>query len=93
MEKRNVVVTFQASPEGKAILGDVLGSASSLTFLDEAPAGQRAAALERADVLLIWRLAREIQPEDEHHRSDAATFLNQGESRCPSITERISLHR
>ena len=35
MDKQNIVVTYNASPEQKALLLEVLGSLATLTFLNE----------------------------------------------------------
>jgi hypothetical protein len=60
MDKQNIVVTYNASPEQKALLLEVLGSLATLTFLNEIQSAQREQTLERADVLLSWNFPREI---------------------------------
>jgi phosphoglycerate dehydrogenase-like enzyme len=45
----------------------VLGSAASLTFLDEIAPSQRNEILERAHILLAWNFPREISPQDYPH--------------------------
>ncbi|HLI09133.1 MAG TPA: 2-hydroxyacid dehydrogenase [Ktedonobacteraceae bacterium] len=60
MDKPNIVVTFQAPQEMKALLQELLGSAGTLIFLDEVPPAQRRETLEHADVLLAWNFPREI---------------------------------
>src|SRR5713101_3036079 len=67
MEKQNIVVAYQASPEQKALFQQMLGSEATLTFLGEIPPAQRKQVLERAHILLAWNLPREIKPEDYPH--------------------------
>ena len=67
MEKPNIVVTYQASPEQKALLQQMLGNEASLTFLDEIPSAQREQVLERTHILLSWNFPREIGQEDYPH--------------------------
>src|SRR5213082_1841387 len=67
MDKQNIVVTFNASPEQKELLLEILGSEASLTFLKEIPAEQREQSLEHADILLSWNFPREIRPQDYPH--------------------------
>ena len=67
MDKQNIVVTFKAPPEEKALLLEMLASEASLTFLGEIPPAQREQVLERATILLTWNFAREIQPQDYPH--------------------------
>src|SRR5690349_11189247 len=67
MNKQNIVVTFDAPPEQKALLLEVLGSEASLAFLKELPSTQRERALQEANVLLTWNFPREIQPGDYPH--------------------------
>src|SRR6266480_2885673 len=64
MDKQNIVVTYNASPEQKALLLEVLGSLATLTFLNEIQSAQREQTLERADVLLSWNFPREILPRE-----------------------------
>jgi phosphoglycerate dehydrogenase-like enzyme len=64
MNKQNIVVTFNASPEQKALLLEVLGSEASLIFFNEIPSSGRERALQEANVLLSWNFPREIQPQD-----------------------------
>ena len=64
MDKPNIVVTFQAPPEIKALLQNLLGDAGNLIFLAELPPEQRDKTLEHADVLLSWNLPREISPQE-----------------------------
>src|SRR5207245_9253690 len=66
MNKQNIVVTYNAQPEQKALLLEVLGSAASLIFFNELPSAQRERALQEANVLLSWNFPREIQPQDYH---------------------------
>ena len=64
MDKQHIVVTFNASPEEKAPLLEVLGSEAYLTFLNEIPPEQREQALQEANLLLSWNFPREIPPQD-----------------------------
>ena len=85
MEKQNIVVTFHASPEQKAVVLEVLGNDASLTFLDEVPPGRRTQVLESADVLLAWNLRREIPQEDYPHlrRARFLQVLSAGVNHLP----------
>jgi phosphoglycerate dehydrogenase-like enzyme len=67
MDKPNIVVTFNATPEQQALLLDVLRGVASLTFLTELAPTQRVQALEEATILLSWNFPREIQPQDYPH--------------------------
>src|SRR5258708_28604811 len=64
MDKQNIVVTFNTSPEEKALFRELLGSDASLTFLDEIPPMKREQVLEGATILLSWNFPREIGQED-----------------------------
>jgi hypothetical protein len=44
------VVTYNVSPEDKALFLEVLGSYATLTYLNEIPAAQREQSLERANM-------------------------------------------
>ena len=74
MDKQNIVVTFNASPEQKELLLEILGSEASLTFLKEVPAEQREQSLEHATILLSWNFPREISPQ-EYPRLQQVTFI------------------
>ncbi|MFL5587199.1 MAG: 2-hydroxyacid dehydrogenase [Ktedonobacteraceae bacterium] len=74
MDKQNIVVTFNASPEQKELLLEVLGSEASLTFLKEIPAEQREQSLEHANILLSWNFPREIPPQ-EYPKLQQVTFI------------------
>lgn len=63
MNKQHIVVTFDAPPEQKALLLEVLGSEASLTFFNELPTAQRERALQEANMLLSWNFPREISPQ------------------------------
>ncbi len=63
MNKQNIVITFDAPPEQKALLLEVLGSEASLTFFKELPPAQREQALQKANMLLSWNFPREISPQ------------------------------
>ena len=67
MDKPNIVVTYNASTEQKALLLEMLGSEASLTFLNELAPAQREQSLEHATVLLSWNFPREILPQDYPH--------------------------
>ena len=67
MNKQHIVVTFDAPPQQKALLLELLGSEASLTFFNELPSAQRERALQEANVLLSWNFPREIQPADYPH--------------------------
>jgi len=64
MDKQNIVVTFNASPEQKALVLEVLGSEVSLTFLHDIAPTQREQVLREAAILLSWNFPREILPQD-----------------------------
>jgi phosphoglycerate dehydrogenase-like enzyme len=64
MDRPNIVVTFKASSEEKALFQELLGKDAILTFLDEIPPAQRKETLEHADVLLSLNVPREIQPQE-----------------------------
>src|SRR5260370_25131093 len=64
MNKQNIVVTFNAQPEQKALLLEVLGSEASLIFFNELPSSGRDRTLQEANLLLSWNFPREIQPQD-----------------------------
>src|SRR5437016_635846 len=74
MDKQNIVVTYNASPEQKALLLEVLGSLATLTFLNKIQSAQREQTLERADVLLSWNFPREILPH-EYPRLQHVKFI------------------
>jgi phosphoglycerate dehydrogenase-like enzyme len=67
MQRQHVVVTYNASPEQKALLLELLGSEATLTYFKELPTAQREQALQEANVLLSWNFPREIQPQDYPH--------------------------
>ena len=52
MAKPDIVVTFQAPPDIKALLQSLLGNDGRLIFLAELPSEQREETLEHADILL-----------------------------------------
>lgn len=64
MDRHQIVITFKASFEQKALFQELLGSKSTLTFLNEIPSTQRRETLEHADVILSWILPLEIRPEE-----------------------------
>jgi phosphoglycerate dehydrogenase-like enzyme len=64
MDKQQVLISFNASPEVKALFSEILDSDAVLTFLDEIPSEQRPAALQSARILLTWNFPREIAPQE-----------------------------
>ena len=60
MDKQNIVVTYNASTEEKALFLEILGSNASLTCLNEIPLTQREQSLEDATILLSWNFPQEI---------------------------------
>lgn len=74
MDKPNIVVTYNASTEQKALLLEMLGSEASLTFLNELAPAQREQSLEHATVLLSWNFPREILPQD-YPRLQQVSFI------------------
>ncbi len=64
MDKQNIVVTYNPTPEEKALFLEMLGGAASLTFLTEIPPAQRERSLENATALLSWNFPREILPQE-----------------------------
>jgi glycerate dehydrogenase len=64
MDKQNIVVTYNPTPEEKALFLEMLGGAASLTFLTEIPPAQREKSLENATALLSWNFPREILPQE-----------------------------
>ncbi len=64
MAKPDIVVTFQAPPDIKALLQSLLGNDGRLIFLAELPSEQREETLEHADILLSWNFPREISPQE-----------------------------
>lgn len=64
MARPNIVVTFQAPPEMKTLLQNLLGGAGNLIFLTGLPQEQHEETLEHADVLLSWNFPREISPRE-----------------------------
>ncbi len=74
MDKQNIVVTYIALPEEKALFLEVLGSEDSLTFLNDISPAQRQQALEHAHILLSWNFPREILPQ-EYSRLQHVAFI------------------
>src|SRR5260370_36749242 len=74
MDKQNIVVTYNASPEQKALFLEVLGSFATLTYLNEIPPAQREQSLEHANILLSWNFPREVLPQ-KYPRLQQATFI------------------
>lgn len=67
MDAHNIVVTYNATSEEKALFQEILGEIASLTFLNEISSEQRAQALMDATVLLSWNFPQEI-PTQEYSR-------------------------
>src|SRR5579864_8579011 len=74
MDKQNIVVTYNASPEEKALFLEVLGSFATLTYLNEIPPAQREQSLEHANILLSWNFPREVLPQ-EYSRLQHVAFI------------------
>lgn len=74
MDKQNIVVTYNASPEDKALFLEILGSFATLTYLNEISAAQREQSLERANILISWNFPREVLPQ-EYPRLQQVTFI------------------
>src|SRR6266699_775636 len=73
MDKQNIVVTYNVSPEDKALFLEVLGSFATLTYLNEISPAQRTQSLEGANILLSWNFPREVLPQ-EYPRLQQVTF-------------------
>jgi glycerate dehydrogenase len=74
MDKQNIVVTYNALPEEKALFLEVLGSEASLTFLNDISPAQHQQSLEHAHILLSWNFPREILPQ-EYSRLQHVAFI------------------
>src|SRR5437879_913813 len=74
MDKQNIVVTYNASPEDKALFLEVLGSFATLTYLNEISPAQREQSLERANILISWNFPREVLPQ-EYPRLQQVKFI------------------
>ena len=74
MDKQSIVVTYNASPEDKALFLEILGSFTTLTYLNEILPAQREQSLERANVLISWNFPREVLPH-EYPRLQQVTFI------------------
>lgn len=61
---KNIIVTYNPTPEEKALFLEVLGRHAILTFLNDIPPAQRAQSLEDASVLLSWNFPQEILSEE-----------------------------
>jgi len=64
MDKQNIVVTYNASSEQKALVLAMLGSEASLIFLHDIAPALREQVLREATILLSWNFPREILPQD-----------------------------
>src|SRR6266536_1127219 len=92
MNKQHIVVTFDAPPQQKALLLELLGSEASLTFFNELPSAQRERALQEANVLLSWNFPREIQTADYPHLQQVSfiQLLSAGADHMPRSEEHTS---
>jgi phosphoglycerate dehydrogenase-like enzyme len=61
---KNIIVTYNPTPEEKSLFLEVLGRQAILTFLNEIPPAQRAQSLENASGLLSWNFPQEILSEE-----------------------------
>jgi phosphoglycerate dehydrogenase-like enzyme len=59
-----LVVTFEVSPQGRAIIAKELGDAGEAVYLSETGAGGRAAVLRGAVALLAYNTAVELTPDE-----------------------------
>jgi phosphoglycerate dehydrogenase-like enzyme len=74
MDKQNIVVTYNATIEEKALFLEVLGNLATVAFLNEVPPAQREQSLEDATMLLSWNFPREILPQ-EYTRLQHVSFI------------------
>src|SRR5258706_3470119 len=74
MDKQNIVVTYNASPEDKALFLEIPGSFATLSYLNEISPAQREQSLERANILISWNFPREVLPQ-EYPRLQQVTFI------------------
>jgi len=63
-ERAAVLVAFAADGESRAALDEVLGDVAEVAYLPELDGARRAGALRRADALLAWQIATELEHED-----------------------------
>lgn len=61
---KNIIVTYNATAEEKALFFEALGSHATLTFLNDIPLAQQAQSLENASVLLSWNFPQEVLSEE-----------------------------
>src|SRR5436190_21018611 len=92
MDKPNIVVTYNATPEQQALLLEVLGGVASLTFLTELASIQREQAMEEATILLSWNFPREIQSQD-YPRLRRVLFIQLLSSGCAHIPVSVQAPR
>lgn len=71
---QNVVVTYNATHEEKALFFEILGSSVTLTFLNEIPATQHRRSFEQATALLAWNFPQEV-PSQEYISLQQGTFI------------------
>src|ERR1700682_3121070 len=62
MNKQSIVVTYNVTPEEKAVFLELLADSAALVFLKEIPPEQREHALEHETMLLSCNFPSEIQP-------------------------------
>ena len=60
----SVLVTFAADAGSRAVLDDVLGDVAEVGYLDEVTREARAGAFRRADAVLAWEIAGELEHAD-----------------------------
>ncbi|MDQ2885914.1 MAG: 2-hydroxyacid dehydrogenase [Chloroflexota bacterium] len=74
MMDANVVVTYNATTEERALFFEIIGGSAPLTFLNEHSPVQREQLLEQATVLLAWNFPQEV-PAQEYTRLQPGTFI------------------
>jgi phosphoglycerate dehydrogenase-like enzyme len=60
----SVLVTFDADVRERALLREAVGAGTSLMFLEDLTGDRRSAALEGAEALISWNVAKELRNED-----------------------------
>jgi glycerate dehydrogenase len=55
-----VVVTYKTGESNRALLGELFGASTGLSFIAEMQPQERKQALADADVLLTWNLPKEL---------------------------------
>lgn len=62
MPTETLLVTFEASPESRAVIEDTLAGAANAIYLTDIETNDRAAALKSATVILSRNTAKELRP-------------------------------